>query len=88
MDELQPLIIASAQLMLIGMGTVFIILTMLIFLIGLVSKLLPAEEYQPVTTRTPVSTAASTTAATEQDAELVAVISAAIKLYKKRHKSF
>ncbi len=86
MDELQPLIIASAQLMLIGMGTVFVILIMLIFLISLVSKLLPNEEYQPLTPNSPASTRTSTTSLVGQDAELVAVISAAIKLYKQRHK--
>ena len=86
MQNLQPLIIESAQLMLIGMGTVFIILVMLIFLINIVSKLLSSlslddgqDEIRAafgVNRQKPANTS---------DQQLIAVISSAISTYKKQH---
>ena len=85
MDNLQPLINESAQLMLIGMGTVFIILIMLIFLITIVSKTLIrfnlVDEPEPARAALGVSGQK----ATNTDNELIAVISSAITAYKKRH---
>lgn len=85
MDNLQPLINESFQLMLIGMGTVFIILILLIFLINLVSKILMSfkpEEHQEA----PHSTvAASRKKPASTDQQLIAVISSAISAYKKQH---
>lgn len=85
MDNLQPLINESAQLMLIGMGTVFIILVMLIFLITLVSKTLARFNFvdEPETTRAAFGVPRKT--APNTDNELIAVISSAIKAYKNRH---
>ena len=86
MNSLQPPIIESAQLMLIGMGTVFVILIMLIFLTTLVSKTLTrfnlVDPPQPPSRR--AAKAAKTDAATSNN-ELIAVISSAIKAHKKRH---
>lgn len=84
MDTLEPLIIESVQLMLIGMSTVFIILVMLIFLINMVSSILPEEaELAPVAARNTKPTANNSTSI--KDDELVAVIGAAISSFKKRH---
>jgi sodium pump decarboxylase gamma subunit len=86
MDHLLPLIIQSGQLFLIGMGTVFIILVMLIFCITLISKLLPEEKvvpFHPVSQPTSAESKASTST---NNSELVAVISATIKAFKNRHK--
>ena len=87
MNSLQPLIIASAELLLIGMGTVFILLILLIFLITLVSKILTrfnlVDPPQPPKRRT--VQAASTNATTTSNNELIAVISCAIKAHKNRH---
>ncbi|MBT3204494.1 MAG: OadG family protein [Gammaproteobacteria bacterium] len=86
MDKLQPLINESAQLMLIGMGTVFIILIMLIFLINVVSKLVITFklEDEPATTARAAYTVSKKITATN-DNELIAVISSAISTYKKQH---
>ena len=85
MEKLQPLIIESAQLMLTGMGTVFLILVMLIFLINFVSKILSRFELEesPVFTKQTVSSAKKSAETT--DHELIAVISGAINKYRKNH---
>ncbi len=84
MDTRQPLISESLQLLLLGMGTVFVILVLLIFLITLVSKLVAGYDEEPVhaLARKP-ATASSQAHATQ--AELVAAIGAAISMYRKRH---
>ncbi|MDJ0832986.1 MAG: OadG family protein [Gammaproteobacteria bacterium] len=86
MEQLQPLIVESVQLLLLGMGTVFIILTMLIFLISFSSKFLARYEDEPPHVSAPVKprTPANQVAAAN-DSQLVAVISSAISAYKKRH---
>lgn len=87
MDTLQPLILDSLQLLLLGMGTVFVILVLLIVLITLVSRLVSGYDEEPVhaLARKPVKASTTTPAVAQQD-ELVAVISAAISVYKKRHR--
>ena len=86
MNDLQPLIVESAQLMLIGMGSVFIILTLLIFLITLVSKLL--AKFNPEDTsgisQPAYALARKSTSNPATDNELIAVISSAIASYRKR----
>jgi len=85
MDKLQPLINESAQLMLIGMGTVFFILIMLIFLISIVSKVVMSLklEDEPVAARAAFKV--NRKPAATDDSELIAVISSAISTYKSRH---
>lgn len=85
MDKLQPLINESAQLMLIGMGTVFFILIMLIFLISIVSKVVMSLklEDEPVAARAAFKV--NRKPAATDDSELIAVISSAISTYKKQH---
>lgn len=87
MNDLQPLIIESAQLMLIGMGSVFIILTLLIFLITFVSKLLARFylEEAPLHHKTSFAPAQKSTITLQDDNQLIAIISSAIASYKKRH---
>jgi oxaloacetate decarboxylase gamma subunit len=84
MEHLQPLIAQSLQLMLIGMGTVFIILTMLIFLIGMISKLIPQEMPEPLP-RISRTAYESPPSGADKDRELVSVISAAITAYRHKH---
>jgi oxaloacetate decarboxylase gamma subunit len=86
MDNLQPLIIQSLELLLIGMGTVFIILVMLIFLINTVSKILRYYGFEdsPVEPRTTPSSTSSSATSSDQT-PLIAVISAAVNAYRKRH---
>ena len=83
MEALKPLIYESLQLLLIGMGTVFVILTMLIFLITLVSKLFAS--YEDDSLQNVVHKPVTASAAAPGQEELIAVISAAIATYKKRH---
>ncbi len=87
MDQLQPLIVESVQLLLLGMGTVFIILTMLIFLISFSSKLLARYDDEPPHVSAPVKAQApaNNQAAAADEGQLVAVISSAISAYKKKH---
>ena len=83
--NLQELIIESLQLLLTGMGTVFIILVMLIFLINFVSNLLPEETIEET-----VHTARATgmpAAGAGDNKDLIAVISAAVSSYRKKHSS-
>ena len=40
MNELDPLVVSGVQLMLVGMGTVFVFLTLLVFAVRLMSKVL------------------------------------------------
>ncbi|WP_163834809.1 OadG family protein [Spartinivicinus ruber] len=73
------------NLMLFGMGFVFVFLTLLIFATALMSRLISKfgeEEVIPVSQAAPSSTVADK----QQDEQLVAVISAAIKQYRSRHR--
>ncbi len=83
MDNIQTLMIESIQLLLIGMGSVFIILGILIFLISTVSKLLPEEMVEQHFTKPAASNSHNPT----DNNELIAVISTAIKAFKKRNPS-
>ncbi len=86
MDKLQPLINESLQLLFIGMGTVFIILISLIFLITLSSKLLARfEDQSPDSFSRGAAQANKRQPASTNDNELVAVISAAITKYRDQH---
>lgn len=61
-------------LMVIGMGTVFVFLMLLVFLMSLMSKLIPAEEVS--------LTQPPTDAKAIQDKKRSAIIAAAITAYK------
>ena len=84
MDNLQHLIAESAQLLIIGMGTVFVILVMLIFLITWTSKLLARYQDEPAHVSAPTKTISSDNAV-KNDNELIAVISTAVNIFRKRH---
>jgi sodium pump decarboxylase gamma subunit len=84
MDNIQTLMIESLQLLFIGMGSVFIILGILIFLISTVSKLLPEEVVDQNFGR---PNPGGTTNNQTDYKELIAVISAAINAFKKRNPS-
>jgi sodium pump decarboxylase gamma subunit len=84
MDNVQALMLESVQLLFIGMGSVFIILGILIFLISTVSKLLPEEVIEQNFGRP--NPAANTNNQTDNK-ELIAVIGTAINAFKKRNSS-
>ena len=85
MEQLQPLIAESAQLLLIGMGTVFVILVMMIFLINLMSKWLP-EEVIEIQAHEQRGTPTTQRPAADQN-EIIAAISTAINSYRNKHKT-
>jgi len=88
MDNLQTLLLESAELLLIGMGTVFIILIMLIFLITIVSRILPEETLEePNYARGSSTPAASNVNKQKDNQELIAVISSAVSAFRKRNSS-
>ena len=76
------LLFAGLELMLLGMGIVFVFLTILVFTLGLMSKIsaqlaeeepLPQHDYAPIEQKKPENTA------------LIAVISAAVAKYRAAH---
>ena len=76
--NIDDLLSQSLQLLGLGMGSVFIILTLLIGIITLVSRLVPEAEPTPATVPAPSS---SITANTEH----IAAIQAAIHQYRRTH---
>lgn len=84
MENIQALINESLQLLLIGMGTVFVILVMLIFLITMVSKLFEGYEDEPVHALPSKPAAGNAGQPAGSQDQLVAVISAAIQVFKQR----
>ncbi len=73
--SIDQLLIQSLQLMGIGMGAVFIILCLLIVLISVVSRLLPAEAPPAVKTGAP-----------KIDSGRIAALGAAVQQYRKNRK--
>lgn len=72
-----PLLSAGIELMLIGMGTVFFFLTLLIFVTGLMSRLV--MRYAPLVAEVVGS------ASIEDDEEVVAAISVAIAEHRRKN---
>lgn len=74
--DIEQLLVQSLQLLGLGMGAVFIILSLLILLISIVSKIVPEEAGKPVPAPAP--------AAAGIDSDHVAAITAAIHQHRKR----
>ena len=74
------------ELMVFGMGFVFVFLTLLVFVTGLMSKIVtkyaPAPEIKPAKKRTSASASVTAGATAANNDELVAVISAAVHKYR------
>ena len=86
MEQLLPLITQSLQLLLLGMGTVFVILILLILVINMTSKYLSRFADEPEHTNISAMTNSLQSAGgVQQESELVAVVSAAISAYKRNH---
>ena len=83
--ETTGLISEGLTLMVFGMGFVFIFLTVLVlatnFMSYMVNRFLPEAAAAPAVSRRPQPAAAAT-----DDAQLMAVISAAVHQYRQRHK--
>ena len=72
--DIEALLLQSLQLLGLGMGAVFIILSSLIAIITIVSKIVPEEVSTPAVIKTP-----------GVDPAQVAAISAAVHLYRNRN---
>ncbi|ANG61627.1 oxaloacetate decarboxylase [Marinobacterium aestuarii] len=74
------------ELMVFGMGFVFVFLTLLVFVTGLMSKIVtkyaPAPEIKPAKKRATAAGSASVSAPAANNDELVAVISAAVHKFR------
>jgi oxaloacetate decarboxylase gamma subunit len=79
--ETNDLINEGLILMVFGMGFVFVFLTLLVFITGLMSRLVERFIPEPQ----PVVPAARAPVMASDDGQLVAVISAAIRQYRSRH---
>ena len=80
-DGLDPLVLAGVELMLVGMGTVFLFLTLLVFVV----KLMSAMVARFVTTKDPAAAPVSQTSGRVAiPAAHVAVIAAAIDQHRNR----
>jgi oxaloacetate decarboxylase gamma subunit len=80
-DGLHPLVLAGLELMLVGMGTVFVFLTLLVFMV----KLMSAMVSRFVTTQDPVSTSVPhNNASAAMPAAHVAAIAAAVEQHRNR----
>lgn len=81
----ENILVLSFELMLLGMGFVFVFLIALVFATGAMSNLV--TKYLPEPAPTPVATRKPAAAAKPQiDSTTMAVISAALKQHRSRHK--
>ncbi len=76
--NIEQLLVESLQLLGLGMGAVFVILSLLIGLISVVSRLVPDEE----SAAPPAAPSVAPSAKTDQDH--IAAITAAVHLHRKR----
>ena len=81
--DIESLLIQSLQLLGLGMGAVFIILTALIGLITLVAKLVP-EESRPVAAKSQAGVPPFAEPSSGVPADHVAAISAALHLHRRK----
>ncbi len=81
----QSLFGRGLELMVFGMGTVMVFLTLLVFAAGIMSKLVkryfPESEPEPLA----VSSTSQPIRAPAEDQQLMAVITAAVHRYRSRH---
>ena len=75
--NIDQLLLQSLQLLGLGMGSVFIILSLLIVIIQVISKLVPEVEVTPVKTPAATTVGAST--------QHIAAIQTAVHQYRKTH---
>ncbi|MGP8308366.1 oxaloacetate decarboxylase subunit gamma [Vibrio sp. YIC-376] len=80
MTNIGSLLVDAAALMVTGMAVVFIFLTMLVYLVRLMSKLVPKEVLEPITSPKTNNNIQSTSSAVSP--QVVAAISAAIHKHR------
>ena len=77
--NIDQLLLQSLQLLGLGMGSVFIILSLLIIVINVIAKLVPEEEIVPATSSTP--------ATSSSNMQHVAAIQAAVHQHRRSRQS-
>ena len=80
MDNIGSLLVDAATLMLTGMVVVFLFLTILVYLVRLMSKLVPEEVPEPIVTSNQNNKVQTTSSAVSP--KVVAAISAAVHQYR------
>ncbi|WCP66701.1 oxaloacetate decarboxylase subunit gamma [Vibrio tubiashii] len=80
MDNIGSLLLDAATLMLTGMAVVFIFLTILVYLVRLMSKLVPQEVPEPIVT--PIQNNKVQSPSSAVSPKVVAAISAAVHQYR------
>jgi len=80
---MSPLLQAGLNVTAIGMGVVFVLLTLMVFIIRAMSALALKIAGPPAAPQT--TAGAAPTSQTPQEQELVGVISAAVSMHRKRH---
>ncbi len=80
MTNIGSLLVDAATLMITGMAVVFIFLTILVFLVRLMSKLVPEEVLEPIAAPKTKTNIQSTSSAVSP--QVVAAISAAIHKHR------
>jgi len=82
---MNELLANALELMIAGVGFVFVFLMALIFAISVVSKIITKYFPDPVVPAAPIAKAPAVPSA-QVDAQLLSVISAAVKEYRSHHK--
>lgn len=80
MDNIGSLLVDAATMMLTGMVVVFLFLTILVYLVRLMSKLVPEEVPEPIATPNQNNKVQPTSSAVSP--KVVAAISAAVHQYR------
>jgi len=83
---MNELLAKALELMTAGIGFVFVFLMALIFAITIVSRLINRYFPEPAVPTAPASKAPVAPGAPQVDAQLLSVISAAVKEYRSHHK--
>ena len=76
----------AASLMLVGMGFVFIFLNILVFVTSFMSKLVNQFYPEPIVEPAPDISVSQTNTGSIDDAQLIAVISAAVSQHRSKYK--
>ena len=82
MDNIGSLLVDAATLMLTGMTVVFIFLTILVYLVRLMSKLVPEEVPEPIAAPKTIQNNKVQSPSSAVSPKVVAAISAAVHQYR------
>ncbi|CAH0538595.1 oxaloacetate decarboxylase subunit gamma [Vibrio marisflavi] len=81
MTDIGSLLENAATLMITGMAAVFLFLTILVFLVSVMARVVPKEEPLP----TPRTTSSNTNTSQATSPQIISAISSAVHQYRKRN---